>query len=72
MHDGNCVPFCICGLVCKWLYIPALYSRLGFSVSVTTSLIVDCYSKSATTSIFPERFGDRSVCLLHHDRTVMV
>ena len=36
--DCICVAFCICGFVCKWLYIPALYSRFGFSVSVTTSL----------------------------------
>ena len=70
--DFICVAFCICGFVCKWLYIPALYNRLGFSVSMTTSLLVDCYSISATTSIFPERFGDPSVCLLHHDRTLMV
>ena len=33
--DCICVAFCICWLVCKWLYIPALYSRLGFSVSMT-------------------------------------
>ena len=54
-------------------YIPALYSRLGFSVSVTKSLLVDCYYISATTSIFhfPERCDDPSVYLFHHDRTLM-
>ena len=31
-------------------YIPALYNLLGFSVSVIT--VSDCYSISATTSIF--------------------
>ena len=53
--------------------IPALYGRLGFSVSVTTSLLFDCYSISATTSIFhfPEQCGDPSVYLFHHDRTLM-
>ena len=71
--DCICVAFWICGFVCKWLHIPALYSRLGFSVSVTTSLLVDCYSVSATTSIFHflEQCGDPSVYLLHHDRTLM-
>ena len=71
--DCICVAFCICGFVCKWLYIPALYSRLGFSVSVTTSLLVVCYSISATTSIFhfPERCADPSVYLFHRDRTLM-
>ena len=46
-------------------YIPALYSRLGFSV--------DCYSISATTSIFyfPEQCGDPSVYLFHHYRILM-
>ena len=44
--DCICVAFCICGFVCKWLHIPALYSRLGFSVSVTITLLVDCYSIS--------------------------
>ena len=71
--DCICVAFCICGFVCKWLYIPALYNRLGFSVSMTTSLLVDCYSVYATTSIFhfPERCGDPSVYLFHHDRILM-
>ncbi len=71
--DCICVAFCICGFVCKWLYIPALYNRLGFSVSMTTSLLVDCYSVYATTSIFhfPEQCGDPSVYLFHHDRTLM-
>ena len=71
--DCICVTFCICGFVCKWLYIPALYSRLGFSVSVSTSLLVDCYSVYATTSIFhfPEQCGDPSVYLFYHDRTLM-
>ena len=69
----TCVAFCICWFVCKWLYIPALYNRLGFSVSMTTSLLVDCYSVYATTSIFhfPEQCGDPSVYLFHHDRTLM-
>ena len=55
------------------LYVPALYSWLGFSVSVTTSLLIDCYSVSATTSIFhfPEWCGDPSVYLFHHDQTLM-
>ena len=68
-----CVAFCICWFVCKWLYIPALYNRLRFSVSMTTSLLVDCYSVYATTSIFhfPEQCGDPSVYLFHHDRTLM-
>ena len=35
-HDCICVAVCICGFVCKWLYVPALDSRLGFSVNVTT------------------------------------
>ena len=71
--DCSCIAFCICGFVCKWLYISALYGRLGFSVSMTTSLLVDCYSISATTSIFhfPEQCGDPSVYLFHHDRTLM-
>ena len=60
-------------IVCKWLYIPALYNRLGFSVSMTTPLLVDCYSVCATASIFhfSEQCGDPSVCLFHHDRTLM-
>ena len=55
------------------IYIPAWYNRLGFSVSMTTSLLVDCYSIYATTSIFhfPEQCGDPSVYLFHHDRTLM-
>ena len=54
-------------------YTPALYNRLGFSVSMTTSLLVDCYSVCATTSIFHfhERCGDPNVYLFHHDRTLM-
>ena len=54
----------------KFIYIP---SRFGFSESVTTSLLVDCYFISATTSIFhfPEQCGDPSVYLFHHDRTLM-
>ena len=50
-----------------------IYNRLGFSVSMTTSLLVDCYSVYATTSIFhfSERCGDPSVYLFHHDRTLM-
>ena len=71
--DCVCVAFCICWFVCKWLYIPALYNWLGFSVSMTTSLLVDCYSVYATTFIFhfPEQCGDPSVYLFHHDRTLM-
>ena len=54
-----------------------IYTRLIQSIRVLsecdyTSLLVDCYSISATTSIFPERFGDPSICLLYHDRTLMV
>ena len=65
--------FVYCWFVCKWIYMPALYNRLGFSVSMTTSLLVDCYSVDATTSIFhfPEQCGDHSVYLFHHDRTLM-
>ena len=53
IHASNLLP----------LIIPALYNRLGFSVSMTTSLLVDCYSVYATTSIFhfPERCGDPSL-----------
>ena len=43
-------------------------------MSMTTSLLVDCYSVYATTSIlfhFSERCGDPSVYLFHHDRTLM-
>ena len=60
-------------IVCKWLYIPTLYNWFGFSVSMTTSLLVDCYSVYATTSIFhfPKRCGDPRVYLFHHDRTLM-
>ena len=56
-----------------YIYIPALYNRLGFSVSMTTSLLVDCYSACAITSIFhfPERCGDPNVYFFHHDRTLM-
>ena len=52
---------------------PPYTSRLGFSVSMTTSLLVDCYSVYATTSIFhfPQQCGDPSVYLFHHDRTLM-
>ena len=40
---------------------------------MATSLLVDCYSVYATTSIFhfPERCGDPSVYLFYHDRTLM-
>ena len=71
--DCVCVAFCICWFVCKWLYIPALYNQLGFSVSMTTSLLVDCYSVYATTSIFhfPEQCSDPSVYWFHHDRTLV-
>ena len=77
--DCISVAFCICGFVCKWLYIPALYNRLGFSVSMTTSLLVDCHSVYATTSIFnfPEQCGDRNVALhycvylFNHDQALM-
>ena len=63
-------------IVCKWLYIPALYNQ---SVSMTTSLLVDCYSVYDTTTIFhfPEQCGNRNVAshyrvyLFHHDRTLM-
>ena len=55
-----------------------IYTRLIQSIRVLsecdyTSLLVDCYSISATTSIFhfPEQCGDPSVCLFHHDRTLM-
>ena len=46
-----------------YIYIPALYNRLGFSMSMTTLLLVDCYSVYATTSIFyfPEQRGDPRV-----------
>ena len=39
-------------------------------MSMTTSLLVDCYSVYATTSIF--HFSERcGVYLCHHDRTLM-
>ena len=46
-----------------YIYIPALYNQLGFSMSMTTLLLVDCYSVYATTSIFhfPEQRGDPRV-----------
>ena len=71
--DCVCVAFCICWFVCKWLYTPTLYNQLGFSVSMTTSLLVDCYSVYATTSIFhfPEQCGDSSGYWFHHDRTLV-
>ena len=53
-----------------------VYTHLIQSIrvlSVTRSLLVDCYSISATTSIFhfPEQCGDSSVYLFHRDRTLM-
>ena len=42
-------------------------------MSMTTSLLVDCYSVYATTSIFhfPEQRSDRRVYLFDHDRGLM-
>ena len=54
-----------------------IYTRLIQSVRVLSGYdyicLVDCYSISATTSIFhfPERCGDPSVYLFHHDRILM-
>ena len=54
-----------------------IYTRLIQSFGVLSGYdyicLVDCYSISATTSIFhfPERCGDPSVYLFHHDRPLM-
>ena len=57
-----------------------LYTRLIQSIRVlseydyiSVTVLVDCYSVSATTSIFhfPEQCGDPSAYLFHHDRTLM-
>ena len=71
--DCICVAFCICWFVCKWLYIPTLYNPLGFSVSMTTSLlvIVTPYMPQLPFFHFPELCGDPSVSLFHHDWTFM-
>ena len=54
-----------------------VYTHLIQSIMVLSGddyiCLVDCYSISATTSIFhfPEQCGDPSVYLFHHDRTLM-
>ena len=54
-----------------------IYTRLIQSIRVLSGYdyicFVDCYSISATTSIFdfPEQCGDPSTHLFRHDRTLM-
>ena len=54
-----------------------IYTRLIQSIRVLSGYdyicFVDCYSISATTSIFhfPEQCGDPSAHLFYHDRTLM-
>ena len=66
LYANSCI-YPPCTIKLGYMYI------LGFSGNVTTSLLVDCYSISATTSIFhfPEQCGDPSVYLFNHDRTLM-
>ena len=50
-HDCICAAFCICGFVCKCLHTRLIQSIRVLSERDYVSL-TDCYSISATTSIF--------------------
>ena len=70
--DCVCVAFCMCGFVCKRLYVPALYSWLGFSVSVTTSVswLLLCICHNFHFSFSWVVWWPYCI-LIHHDRTLM-